>query len=542
MTETQELPPPIDPIDLSTFTRALIDSIKSIKPRANPDDMSKITVSQTVSLFAIIYEKLRNAIEYREDHLMRRAAIERIVKRRLMLNPEGVGEAVNVVRELLWARYFSNGSLGGHDLLVIQDIIDKYMVIKRAVIAGRPVDTQQYLAEFLTQMMTCEIEETLSPENASQYSSFTFFIYQVLRKKIKIEGMSDDQKNTFFLASIEKIFRKSDKPYQRYHLFITFYKPIREHSKRELTEMAGKFPAIANKIDDTLKSPYVENLSRYTRKQLPTFLILFSIMRDKFKEISSILTDKNRLWTEVDMSCREKYQQLNSRVRNLAIRSFIYIFLTKMIFALILELPVSRYLYGDVNMSSIIINSIFPPILMLTIVSFFKVPGEENTRNIFKRIVNIVDKDDAFETSISYMPKKPTERRPILIFGFTIFYSLTFIITLTLMYEGLSQLKFNAVSMAVFIFFVSIVTFFSYRIRQIVNQFRLEEKESVFTPIIDFFFVPVLSIGKFFSGELARLNFLIFIFDFLIEAPFKLVFEVVEEWISFVKKRKEEII
>ncbi|PIY69275.1 hypothetical protein COY90_01485, partial [Candidatus Roizmanbacteria bacterium CG_4_10_14_0_8_um_filter_39_9] len=78
MTETDELPPPIDPITLSTFTQALIDSIKSIKPRANPDDMSKITVSQTVSLFAIIYEKLRNAIEYREDHLMRRAAIERI--------------------------------------------------------------------------------------------------------------------------------------------------------------------------------------------------------------------------------------------------------------------------------------------------------------------------------------------------------------------------------------------------------------------------------------------------------------------------------
>ncbi|PIY69518.1 hypothetical protein COY90_00220, partial [Candidatus Roizmanbacteria bacterium CG_4_10_14_0_8_um_filter_39_9] len=397
-------------------------------------------------------------------------------------------------------------------------------------------------AEFLTQMMTCEIEETLSPENASQYSSFTFFIYQVLRKKIKIEGMSDDQKNTFFLAAIEKVFRKSDKSYQRYHLFITFYKPIREHTKRELTEISGKFPAIANKIDDTLKSPYVENLSRYTRKQLPSFLILFSIMREKFKKITSILSDKNRLWTEVDLSCREKYQQLSSRVRNLALRSFIYIFLTKMIFALILELPVSRYLYGDVNMSSIIINSIFPPILMLIIVSFFKIPGEENTRNIFKRIINIIDKNDAFETSISYMPKKPKERRPILIFGFTIFYSLTFIITLTLIYKGLVRLNFNAVSMGIFIFFVSVVTFFSYRIRQIVNQFRLEEKESVFTPIVDFFFVPVLSLGKFFSGELARLNFLIFVFDFLIEAPFKLIFEVVEEWISFVKKRKEEII
>ena len=96
--------------------------------------------------------------------------------------------------------------------------------------------------------------------------------------------------------------------------------------------------------------------------------------------------------------------------------------------------------------------------------------------------------------------------------------------------------------MSVFVFFVSLVSFFSYRIRQIVNLYRLDEKEGVLTPVIDFFFMPILSLGKFFSGGLARLNFLIFVFDFLIEAPFKLIFEVVEEWISFVRKRKDEII
>jgi hypothetical protein len=54
--------------------------------------------------------------------------------------------------------------------------------------------------------------------------------------------------------------------------------------------------------------------------------------------------------------------------------------------------------------------------------------------------------------------------------------------------------------------------------------------------------MPILSIGKFLSQEIARLNFFIFIFDFLIEAPFKFIFEIIEEWISFVRKRKEEII
>jgi len=265
-------------------------------------------------------------------------------------------------------------------------------------------------------------------------------------------------------------------------------------------------------------------------------------MKDKAEDIQSILGDKNILWKHVDETCREKYQQLTSRVRTLAIRSFIYVFLTKMVFALILEVPVSQWLYGEVNMRSIGINTLFPPLLMLLIVSIFKIPGEENTKNIFQRIIDIIDTNVTFETNISYMPKKAVEKKPILIFGFTIFYSLTFIVTLSIMYEGLLLLEFNMISIAVFIFFVSLVSFFSYRVKQIVNEYRLSEKEGVLTPIIDFFFMPVLSLGKFFSGGLARLNFMIFILDFLIEAPFKLIFEVVEEWITFVRKRKEEII
>jgi hypothetical protein len=214
-----------------------------------------------------------------------------------------------------------------------------------------------------------------------------------------------------------------------------------------------------------------------------------------------------------------------------------------MVFALILEVPVSQWLYGEVNMRSIGINTLFPPILMLLIVSVFKIPGEENTKNIFQRIVEVIDADTSFETNISYMPKKGgAVRKPILIFGFTIFYSLTFIVTLTLIYEGLLLLEFNMISIAIFIFFVCLVTFFSYRVKQIVNEYRLAEKEGVLTPLVDFFFMPILSLGKFFSGGLARLNFMIFILDFLIEAPFKLIFEVIEEWITFVRKRKEEII
>src|SRR3989344_8997123 len=531
-----------EPIQLSKFTQALLSAVNSIKSPAIPDDFSKIAVSQTVSFLALVYEKVRNAVEFREEHLILRAAIERILKRRLSLNPDGKGEAENLIRELLWARYFDNESLGNHDAKKIQIIIDRLLFLKRQIVIGRNPEVQQFLSQFLVDLATGEIEETLKPDETARKSGFTFYIFQVLRNKIKLEGLTEDQRDAYFLAAIEKAYRKSDKAYQRYHLFITFYKRLQDYSIDEIENKTAKFPDIFSKVEKIITNPYVDSLARFVKKQMPPFLILFDIFKNKPNEAKEILQNRTRLWSEVDLACREKYQQISTRLKNLAFKSFIYILLTKMILALILEFPVSLYFFNEVNTSAIIINSLFPPILMAIIFLFFRTPGDDNTRKIYHRIIDIVNADKSFETKVAFVPKKARSRNPVLIFGFTVFYSISFIVTLLLIYEVLSVLKFNAVSQVIFIFFVSVVTFFSYRIKQIVNEYHLKEKESVLAPIGDFFFMPILSLGKFFSQELAKLNFFIFIFDFLIEAPFKLVFEVVEEWISFVRQRKEEII
>jgi len=529
-------------IDLSHYTKALLDTLKSIKSKTKPDDNSALSVSQTVSFFALVYERVRNAVEYREDHLILRAAIERILRRRFSLNPNGKGEAENLLRELLWARYFDNGVLGGEDTMIIQNLVDKFVLLRNQIVIGRDNELKLFLDKFLFDLITCEIEESLKPQSAQIQKNLSFFIYQVLRRKIKIEGLKDDQKNAYFLVAIERVFGKSDIAYLRYHLFITFYKTFNEYSDNEFKSIIPKLPSIFKKIDDMAANPYVDNLAKFIRKQMPPFLILFALIKKKPSELQTILTDREKLWNEIDTTCREKYQQLGTRIRTLAVRSFIYILLTKMIFAIILEIPVSMYFYGEINRNAIIINSVFPPLLMIAILGFFKVPGEENTKKIFQRIVDIIDEDKSFETKIAFVPKKSTPKRPLLIFGFTVFYSLTFLVTLSLIYEFLTNIGFNLVSQIIFIFFVSIVSFFSYRIRQVTKELRLEEKASILAPIGDFFFMPMLSLGKFFSTGIAKLNFFIFIFDFIIEAPFKLIFEVVEEWISFVRKRKEEII
>lgn len=531
-------------IDLSVYTKALLNALKEIysNKKTIPPEIPKIKVSQTVSFFAFLYEKVRNAVEFREEHLIRRAAIERILKRRLALNPEGKGEGENLIRELLWARYLPNESLTEHDVNSIQNLIDKYLSLKKAVIEGRPAEKRIYYYEFIIDLMTCEIEEKLNRSQAQVNAAFLYFFYQVLKDKILLKNTSEDTKNSYFYVACESAYAKNDRSYIRYHLFKLFYNSLEEIPLNEIENYASKFPQLVEEIDRIINNPFLDKLNKFVRKQVPPFLILFELIRRYPNEVEKIISSEEELWKKVDLICREKYQETGKKLRQAAIRSVIYVFLTKMIFALILEYPLSIYFYNHVDLQSLAINSFFPPFLMALIVSFFRVPSEKNTKKIYERIINILNKDPSFEKEKALISKKPKPQRPLLFFGFTIFYSLTFAVTFSIIYVILDYLNFNLISKSIFIFFVSVISFFGYRVRQISKEYTLEEKESVLTPIIDFFFVPILSVGKFLSSEIAKLNIFILIFDFLIEAPFKLIFEIIEEWINFVKARKEEII
>lgn len=522
-------------ITLSHYTKALFENLKLIKPKVRPDETSRISVSPTASFFALAYEKVRNAVEYRESHLIRKSAIDRILRRRLALNSEGKGEAENLIRELLWARYFPNESLGLEDVEHVQDLIDKYLFLQKTLSAS--------YSDFVFDLMVCEIEEILSPEEAKRNALFTFYMYQILKEKVRMTDTPEEQKNITFYVALEKAYSRSDVPYLRFHLFTLSHKPFSQLTHHDISNLAPKLPQVFDKINEVIKKAGASDaIQRFIKAQTPPFHILFEIIRKEGPEkTEKIISWTNTFWHEVNMVCMEKYAQTRNRLTGLAIKAIIYIFVTKMIFALIIEGPVSQYIYHDVNITALIINSLFPPFLMFLIVAFTRLPNEQNTRRIYDRLVDVVDADKSFETTVSFVARKARQRRPVLVFFFTIFYLLTFIITFSLLHELLNLIQFNMISQLVFFFFVSLVAFFGYRVVQVAKQYKLREKDTFFRPFIDFFFMPFLSVGKFFSANLARINIFGFLFDFFIEAPFKIIIEVIEEWITFVRNKREEI-
>jgi hypothetical protein len=103
--------------------------------------------------------------------------------------------------------------------------------------------------------------------------------------------------------------------------------------------------------------------------------------------------------------------------------------------------------------------------------------------------------------------------------------------------------QFNWVNITIFLFFLMFVSFFSFRIKREIKKFIIiEPKENVFTFLFDFMYTPIVAMGKFLSNNASRVNVFVFVLDFIIEAPFKVFVEVFDDWIKYMKERKENLV
>lgn len=537
-----DTPPPSDtPISISPYTEALIKSYTTSK-KPLPPGVTKLSVSQTVSLAAFIYEKMRNAIEYREDHLIRRAAIERVFKRRLVLNQNGKDIAEPLIKEMLWARYIENNTIPEEKIAEIQETIDKYVYIRNEFLVGRPQKEQKMITTWIMDIVSCEIEERLCPDQKRE--AFTNYVYQILRPMISLADPEINADVQVYIA-VERAFGKSDDPLIRYHLLELLLPELTLGDWTTAQKLLPQFMKTYKRIEKDIAYEKGDVLKRFVKKETAPFLILRDLFETHIKDIKTVLTSEEKLNFKVDEICRKRYDETQSKLRRAGVRSFIYIVLTKVVFAVALEVPYDLYLYKHIAYLPISINVLFPPVFMAAIILSTSVPGYENTKRIQGRIRQIITEDPTKEdqnTPHVVLGKKTRRRSASLAIGFSVLYLLAFLISFGFIWYILSLLKFNIVSQGVFIVFLTLVTFFAYRIRQISKEYLVEAKEGVLSPIADFFMLPLLRVGQWLSGEIAKINFIIFLFDFIIEAPFKAIFEVVEEWIRFVRIKKEEMV
>ncbi len=516
----------------SPLANALLKSLEKTEAHGNH---KKIAVNSLVSKVASWYEKLRNAMDYREEEVILRAAIERILKRRIILRGNGKKIAEPLVRELMWARYFPDESLSETVVGQIEKKVDLYLAFREAIVEKKILKEAE-ASEWMYHLMSSDIEYFLNPLTERELACN--FMYQVMRNNISITDDTEQNRDIQVFIAVRKAFSKDDLAFLRFHLFTQFFgHGITEASFSDVVE---KFPLCYKEIQQQLSYPRKDRIYSYIKSKTGTFFILddlLDIYKGGIKELYSKKEDFEKAVFDI---CEARYSSIAGKIRRAVIRSVIFILLTKVFFAFGVEGAFESLFYGSVSWKSILLNTSIPPLLMIIASFFLRTPKHDNSERILHHLKAVLSKQDP-EIGNPLVIKKNPDKRPFMNGIFTILWSLTYLLSFGAIVFVLTRLHFNPISQGVFLFFVAIVSFLTYRIGLMSREYTVEGRQGALMPVFDFFFMPIVRVGSHLTEGISQINILLFIFDFIIETPFKGIFGFFEQWFFFLRAKREEL-
>ncbi len=560
------------PAELNESAKKLFQIIYSEQNKKEKidDDIPKIQVSSLVSRVAFFYEKVRNAIDYEEDHLIRKNAISRILRRQVVI--EGVVKefkskeiANHLLVELIRGGYLPNNTLPETKIKDIAIILEKYIRLKDDLSlkmnptlalktdinkAKDLLNKRNHLVHWLLEIAACEIEENLAPSLVKQIIVNNLF--DVLLKNIKLPSdlpYQDDLEIQIYL-SIGRTYSKMDRDMLSFILFKYYNSEWAELREKEvldveddqkIRDIADRLEDVCAMVDKQLNHPLIKQIDKIVRVYALYYSILSeTVENDPVKAYSELQTDEKKFIASIRKVCSEKYKKAKKRLWKRAGRSIIYIFFTKSIFVFAIELPAVKLFGEAVNWISLAINISFPAVLLFFIVLFMRLPGEDNT----DKIVNGI-KEISFVGQEKKQPivlREPAKRNAIASVFFGLIYAASFCFSIYVIVKALDFFNFNWVSVIIFLFFLAFVSFFSIVVTKgIKDLIIVRRKENLLTFLVDLFYMPIIISGKWLSNSFSKINIFIFIFDFILEAPFKILVEVGEDWTKYVRERRENM-
>lgn len=533
-------------VELTPAVQALVDAYaKPLIPPPPAEGVETVRVDSAMSRVAFVYEKVRNAVEYRETHLLRRAAIYRILKRRLITDASFEDLAYGLLRELIRGRYLPNATYPSEIVGELATLLENYKELRRVYGHMQPVGKERRDAHaYVLQLATSAVEEFLvSPAHVEALVEAAKETYEQVIE-IRHVDLSESEYHDQLYVAIHQVLPKSDINTIRYRFFkrrLTKWDPLVSVDYDVVQEIAKQLQGVREDTDAILRHSMQERLQRKLRRQVAPFVVLKAICERHGAKATQVLQRPDLYETEIRDTANALYAGVKDRIRRSAVRSIIYLFVTKMAVGALIEVPYDLYVIGEIHVLPIIINVLFPPFLVFLIALWIRLPGEGNTQKIIQRLWGATYGAHGGIWQIQIRP--PRQRKGWSRFWFILAY----VVTMLIVYGGsawvlMTFLNFTIVSVLIFLFFLSVVSFFGYRIRQAVRELLLAtRREGVIALVFDFLSIPLLRVGRFLSINFSKFNVAAFLLDVILEAPFKTVVDFFEDWMAYLREKREEI-
>lgn len=498
-----------------------------------PNYDKKISVNPVVAEVASWYEKIRNAMDYRDGEGILCATIERILRRRLLLGGKRDGTASSLIRELMWGRYFPPNSIPESIVAEVSERISLYIEVYDQVTQQHKLN-KSAIYDWMLGILAADITRTLNPNKDTEV--IVNVMFHILKEKVTILGEPEETKDIQVFIAVHRAFANEEITMLRFHLFNQFFGKLTLHN---LEKVCQQFPQGYKEVETALKYCLKDRIYAYIKKQTPPFYILQDILKKNRGRSRQMI--EHDLETTVLSTCSLHYDDISTKVKRAIVRSVFFLFLTKALFALAVEGSFESIAYGKVMWSSIGLNTMIPPLLMMLAALFIKTPGKENSLRIYERIKSVLfTKDHRFCEPISL--SKIPQYNIFLEISFVLLWIVACVFGFGVIIFVLRELHFNLLSQGVFVFFVAVVSFLSYRINQTARMYTIgDEKQNIGSVLFDFFFMPFIQVGRQLTVGISQFNILIFILDFIIEAPFKGIFAFFEHWFFFLHTQREKL-
>lgn len=555
----------------------------------------KIESSELAGQMALWYEKVRTAVQYKEEHLLRRTAINRILKRLISIEQRRKKRQItySFFLELAMAGYIQQNDARDENFVKTEEIIARYLraLSFASKLLRSPAESLEVRRWFIS-LASEEIEEVLSPQKEKM--AFIYAIYETLRPKLKfslervpypldgsklggIQNMAEEYlgvgslvepfENTFSSShkkpatnkekveleklvnmltyiSIFRNLRRSDRTMIRsliFNIYFPRWTSLKYQDSDEIETTVKKFIKKRDELENIAEHPLMARILFPIKKYMLSASFFYEAIMKNPAEAKAIVNQPFLLHQQIKEECNARYIREKKKLRKRIYRGILYVFLTKMLVALILEVPYEALNGSDsIQYRSLFINLIFPPLLLGAIASSVKYPQDENTKEVIKNTEILVysSKQEEELKNITITDKESAFAERIL----DLFYIFLFFGILFTLVRLLNFLDFNIVAMLIFIIFTGTVSFFGALIRQSIRDLVIiKDKESLFSLIFDTMLLPFVRLGRLISIKFSQINVLIFILDFLIEAPFKFIIRAFEAWFDFLRRKRDEI-
>ncbi|MDP2820920.1 MAG: hypothetical protein Q8O39_01785 [bacterium] len=531
-------------MELSSETKNLVEEYKRWYNREINKEMKEpvIEVDEVASRVALFYEKVREVVDWKEEQLLRRSAIERILNRRMMFG-EDEETARGLIVELVRGGHLPNKKIPEAKSKEVAKILKKYIYIIGKVKTSANGNQETAFSKWMISLMAVEVEDCLDCPRREK--ALINYMTEVMSERIKIssewqriEPSFEEKKKIFVFVATQKALFNLDDVVISYYLLEKFYSWA-SLSEDQFDDFSNRILDIKNKIERFLAHPLQEKIYNVCEEYDTAFLLVHDVLSKNPNKIEANLNNSSEIEGLVTEAYQSRFNRLKASLKRAAIYATASIFLSKMLLALAIEVPVDRYL-GEFNYQTLGINVFFPPLLMAFLILSIRPPQKINLQRSLMEVMKLIYQNSKTE---SYLIRKPIKAGIILnsiIFGF---YAFSFLISFGLIFWVLlEKLKFSLFSAIVFVIFISLISFVGIRLRQRAKELTIEEeKEGFLGTIKDILSLPILRFGKWLSHFLQKHNFLTVFFNVLIDTPFQAFVEFVEQLRYFIKEKKEEI-